>query len=335
MKKRLCSMLLCGLLLCLIFTACGAKDSETSTAAVSEEGAAYVAEDSGFANQEASAVADAAGGEVADGGFLPSETNPVGQQEGRKIIERLTIYAQTKEFDSLLEEIEQQISACGGYVESSSIFGDDYHSSRSREASYVIRIPAEQSGAFADYLSSRCTVTQKEVSTEDVTLNYIDTESRISALQSEKESLEALMKEAANLENVIQIQERLTEVIYEIESYQSQLRSYDNLIDYTTVSLYLSEVERTAVVEEQSIWQEIGQNISNNFEDIGYFLRGLFVGIASGLPYFLILAVIALVILVIVWLFRRHRRKHPRISPSGPEQYRQSAALPPDQQKTE
>ena len=105
-------------------------------------------------------------------------------------------------------------------------------------------------------------VTHREIRTEDVTLNYVDMESRIEALKIEKKSLEKLLGEAKNLTDLFSIQERLTEVIYEIESYESQLRTYDNLIDYTTVTIYISEVERTIAAENQSIWQEIGTNIS-------------------------------------------------------------------------
>ena len=61
-------------------------------------------------------------------------------------------------------------------------------------------------------------------------------------------------------------------MIYEIESYESQLRTYDNLIDYTTVTIYISEVERTIAAENQSIWQEIGTLILPTMPDIGALL---------------------------------------------------------------
>ena len=107
-------------------------------------------------------------------------------------------------------------------------------------------------------------------------------------------------------------------MIYEIESYESQLRTYDNLIDYTTVTIYISEVERTIAAENQSIWQEIGTNIANNAQDIGAFFTALFIWLASALPYLIILAVAAVIVIVIVKACQKRRKKRPTSRPPYP-----------------
>ena len=56
------------------------------------------------------------------------------------------------------------------------------------------------------------------------------------------------MEQATNLSDVLQIQNRLTDVIYQIESYESRLRTYDNLIDFTTIDLTIREVEVDGVI---------------------------------------------------------------------------------------
>ena len=58
------------------------------------------------------------------------------------------------------------------------------------------------------------------------------------------------MEQATNLSDVLQIQNRLTDVIYQIESYESRLRTYDNLIDFTTIDLTIREVEKDMVFNE-------------------------------------------------------------------------------------
>ena len=240
-----------------------------------------------------------------------NDSQSVTVENNRKIIEYLIFYVQTRDFDTLVNGISQQVSQCGGYVESSEIFGNDYQSTGNRNASLVIRVPSEKSDEFSNYVSDNSTVTQQEVRTEDVTLNYVDMESRVNALKIEKESLEKLLKEATELTDLFSIQERLTDVIYEIESYESQLRTYDNLIDYTTVTIYINEVERVIAPQDQSIWQEIGTNLSNNMQDIGAFFVALFVWLASALPYLAILAVIAVIVILIVKLCQKRRKKRP------------------------
>ena len=125
-------------------------------------------------------------------------------------------------------------------------------------------------------------------------------ESRVSALETEKAALEKLLADAEKLEDIITIQDRLTDVIYEIESYKSQLRTYDNLIDYTTIGIYVREVERVTIVEEQTVWEEIKTNLGDNIGDIGRGCVDVFVFVISNIPYILILGGIAAVVLVVV-----------------------------------
>ncbi len=64
-------------------------------------------------------------------------------------------------------------------------------------------------------------MTSQSESAEDVTLQYTDTESRIASLKNEQERLNALLEKADTLENIFKLEERLTEVRYELENYQS------------------------------------------------------------------------------------------------------------------
>ena len=140
----------------------------------------------------------------------------------------------------------------------------------------------------------------KEIDTEDITLTYVDMESRVSALTTEKETLEGLLKEAKSLSDVITIQDRLTDVIYEIESFKSKLRTYDNLIEFTTVTIRINEVEKVTIIEEQTMWEEIKTNLKNNFEDVKENLKDIFVGVISSTPYLIIFALYIVVVFFIV-----------------------------------
>ena len=286
---------------CFLLTSCSIGAAGSNVATEASASSAVAAEDS----------AEGAQGVGNDAQSVTVENN-------RKIIEYTTLHVQTRTFDTLLDDISQQIAQCGGYVESSEISGNDYRSSGNRYTALVVRVPSETSSEFSSYVSDNSTVTHREIRTEDVTLNYVDMESRIEALKIEKKSLEKLLGEAKNLTDLFSIQERLTEVIYEIESYESQLRTYDNLIDYTTVTIYISEVERTIAAENQSIWQEIGTNIANNTQDIGAFFTALFIWLASALPYLIVLAVAAVIVIVIVKACQKRRKKRPAARPPYP-----------------
>lgn len=214
----------------------------------------------------------------------------------RKIIEKTYLRVETKEFDTLLDKLEEELIKIGGYVENSTVSGNSYSHEGNRYANFVVRVPSDKSVGFTTFVSENSTVTNKEISTDDVTLSYVDMESRVSALQTEKAALEDLLAKAETLEDIITVQDRLTDVIYEIESYQSKLRVYDNLIEYTTISIQINEVERVTVVEEQTIWQEIGTNLKANFESVGHGIVRAFVLVVSSLPYLLIIAVVIILV---------------------------------------
>jgi len=220
----------------------------------------------------------------------------------RKIIQKVYLNAETKEFDMLLEKLNAEIERVGGYVESSSVAGNMY-----RYASFTIRVPSARTSEFTTFVSENSTVTSKEVETEDVTLSYVDMESRVSALQTEKETLERLLADAETMSDVITIQDRLTEVIYEIESYQSRLRTYDNLIEYTTITVWINEVDKVTVVEEQTIWEEIASNLKDNFKNIGHGMQRLFVFVLSNIPYIIMIAVV--VVLIVKFVFKKRKKQ--------------------------
>lgn len=247
--------------------------------------------------------------EDATGSVTGAESTDKKLAEGRKIIQNLELSLQTKEFLSLMEKLEKEIADLGGYVEESSTNGLDPDSYRYRSAHLVVRIPVEKSGSFDAFLSENSVVTSRRITTEDVTLQYVDMESRVKALNLEKEALEEILKKAESVEDIIKVRTQLTNVIHEIESYQSKLRTFDNLVDYCTVNIYVNEVERTAVVEKQSIWQKIGTNLVTGFENVGKAMVAIFVFLISAIPYFLPFAVIIALIIILIKVQTKKKKK--------------------------
>ncbi len=297
MKQKcfgLISLVLVFVLFAFSLSACGAKGLASDSI---EENKAEGMEEGSSSSSDA---------EILDPSF--SE----GAQE-RKIIERIGLTLQTKSFDSLLADIEDQVASLGGYVENAEIFGRKEESDEMRRATLTVRIPAEKSGGFSDFVSENAVVINRSVSTEDVTLKYVDTESRVMALKLEKAALEQLLKDGATVEEIISVREKLTDVIYQIESYESQLRAYDNLVDYTTVSLSIREVERTVVVEKQGVWQKIGTNMKENFIIVSEILVDGFVLLISSIPFLLLLAVFVVIFICMKRICKKQKNRKKQI----------------------
>ena len=243
-----------------------------------------------------------------------------GAKSNRKLIRTVHLNVETYDFASLTASIPGNVNALGGYIESSSV--DGIQSSYGRSASYTLRIPAAKADTFIASLGDDSNITHQEESMEDVTLQYVDINSRKGSLQVEYDRLEELLKDAEDIEELIYIENRLSEVRYEIESIESQLRSYDNLVDYTTIYLYVSEVYEYSEPEpvDNSVGTRISRGLKTAFENITDFLSGLLVVIVVAIPYLFVIAVFVVIIWLIVklimMLVRKHREKHPKQQPA-------------------
>ena len=227
----------------------------------------------------------------------------------RKIIETVELGVQTTKFEELLENTKNKIKELNGYVESSNISGREIGTYNNRWAEMKVKIPAKNSEYFKGFISESSVIIRESVTTEDITLKYVDIESRILALRSEQASLEKLLENAKSTSDIVTIRQQLTDVIYKIESYESQLRTFDNLVDYCTITLYIDEVERTTIVEDQSTWEEIGTNLSRNFEKVWDGIVALFIFFVSIIPYMIPFAIIGIIVLVIIKLCTKSRNK--------------------------
>lgn len=225
---------------------------------------------------------------------------------GRKLIRNAELGVETKSFDDFHTAVLQKTAVLQGYVESSETgaFGT------LRYEHLVLRIPADSLDVFLTNVAELGTVTSQETSVQDVTDRYIDVKSRLAALETEQETLLALMKKADKLTDILEIQDRLTEVRGTLESYKAQLQSLDSQIDYSTVTMTVNEVERITPQETKGFFAEVRQNLSENLYAIGQGLRSFAIWFLSSLPYILIwLLVIGAAVLVVVLVHRRRRKK--------------------------
>lgn len=250
---------------------------------------------SGYAMEE---TMDAAAADSGDG------DSGVEVQAGQKLIVTENLTVETENFDSFVESVNRKTTALGGYIESSEISGA--YEYESRNASFQIRIPAEKLPDFITVVDENGTVTYDSKTTEDVTLQYVDTQSHLNALKTEEETLLSLLEKAEKLSDVFEIQQELTEVRYQIESYESQLRVYDNQVDYSTVNLTVYEVSRETTVEKQGFWSEAGAQFLDSLYFVGQVLRGFALWFIGSLP---VLVVLAVIVAGIVFAVKKHRRK--------------------------
>ena len=235
-----------------------------------------------------------------DGG-LTGDTDSTVLPEGRKWIITVNMSAETEDLDALMEALNGKISGLGGYVEDQDSYnGSMYSSRRYRSASLTVRIPAERVDEFTEEMSGIANVVSTNLSREDITLSYVATESRVNALQTEEARLLELMEQAETMADLLEIESRLTDVRYELENRASQLRLYDNQVDYATIYLSIDEVQEYTPVEEPTVWERISGGFVSSVKGVGNGLLDLLVWVLAKSPYLVILGGVTVGVVVLV-----------------------------------
>ncbi len=299
--KKWNRLLVLLLLVCLV-TGCGAKSAKTESSMDMAPAEAPQA-----APMEEMIEMEAASEEVFDGemgGGAVTSTDGVDSvaNTSQKLIKTVGMSLETKEFDQLLENLKAQVEDMGGYIENSEISGNSYYSHNgNRYAWLTLRIPADRLNGFVTIVEDLGNVTSKRESVEDITLQYVDVASHKEALRIEQDRLMELLEQAESMEDIIAIESRLSEVRYELQSYESTLRTYDNKVNYSTVTMDIYEVEReTKVAEKRTFLEEIQYRLEDNFYDIGQDFRYFAIWFISSLPYMVIWALIIFVVIVVI-----------------------------------
>ena len=228
----------------------------------------------------------------------------------RKLIKTVDMTVETKEYDMLMTELKNQVSKLGGYIEHMDTYnGSSYSYYRSsRSASMTIRIPKDKLNEFVETVSGISNVVRRSDNVEDVTLSYVDMESRRNTLKTEQERLLALLAKAESIEDIITIEDRLSTVRYQLESMESKLRTIDNQVDYSTVYMNIDEVRELTPVEEQTPVERIGEGFVDSLHDIGDGAVEFAIWFIVNIPYFVIWAVIITVIVMIVRVCRKRSK---------------------------
>lgn len=263
------------------------------------------------ATEAGGSASDSASDSASNSASLEGIQTDTAAQKDHKLIYTYNYSVETKKFDSFMESIVSKTAQLGGYVESSETTGSS--SDESNRSAYVtLRIPANQMSALISMLDSESNVTYRRTNTEDVTLQYVDMKSHVEALRTEQKTLLRLIDKAENIEDVITLQSQLTEVRYEIESYESKLRIYDNMVDYSTMYLDISEVDRTTTVAsaKTGFFDELQSKFSDNLYAVGQGLRTFIIWLISSLPVLILLAAIVLIFIILYRKWKKHSKKH-------------------------
>ena len=257
--------------------------------------------------------AEFAGEAPAVPGAGPSVSNEVNVDpaKGRLLIRTVSMSTETKTIDKVKADVESQIRELGGYIENSSMSGTGKNRDL-RTIYYTIRIPADKLDSLISTVGNSCTVLSSSENTSDVTLEYVDTKARVESLRVEYDQLIKLLADAKDLDNILILQNRLTEVRYQIESAESRIRVLENQVQYATLNLQISEVLEETEIEEPHVityGERVGEQFKDMWEGTVEFFQNFLLGLIAAIPFLVFMGIVAVIIIVIVFAVRKKKMK--------------------------
>lgn len=234
-----------------------------------------------------------------------ADVNPADLSE--KKIRTVTMSLECKNMDSAEKELKERVKTQGGYIES-----EDYSALSDwndvKTMNFTIRIPKEKVDDFLDFLNGEGRIISKSENLEDVRLQYRDAKNHIKALETEQERILALMDKAETVDQLIALENRLTEIRYQLDSYHSEVLDYDNRVNFSTIYLDLRESINGKIHDagSYSFFDQVRDGFIRNL--IG--IRGFFATIALfSLVFIPQILLVILFILGIVFLNKKLNKR--------------------------
>lgn len=175
-----------------------------------------------------------------------------------KIIRNIYMDMEVKEIESGISDIKEKVKSYAGYIES---FEEGNLSMEDGKYAYFhVRIPTKDIETFITELKLLGNVIHSSENNQNITSTYYDTQGRKKSLEAERERVLALLEKAENIEDILAIESKLSDLTYQIEDYERSLKTYDNQVEYTSVQINISQV-----TDYTKNTQTIGERIADEF----------------------------------------------------------------------
>ena len=212
----------------------------------------------------------------------------------KKLILTAKMNVEIQNLDEMLENLNTVINKYGAYIQSST----SNTSGGSRQFDATIRIPSDKYEQFLEELKTNGNVSYYSEETKDVTDSYTDLEARIRSLKAQEEKVLEFYSKAESIDDLMAVESRLSDIRYEIDYLETQLKNYDLLISYSTLTLHVRETA-SYTQTSTSFGARLGRALKNGFHnfissvediiiDLAYDIYGIvFIVAILALAYFI------------------------------------------------
>lgn len=233
-----------------------------------------------------------------------------GTSQEAVVLRSASITLDSDQYDVDLSQVVDLLDEYGGWMEYQSVHGEalEKNPESGRYAYLRVRVPEDALDAFMATLNNIGRVTGSETVAEDVSSSYYDVQGRLSMYTAQRDKLTDLLAQAENMSDIIEIESRLSEVQYTIESLTGRLNNWDARAKSAVVSISINEIAREREYARKPLSQRLSDTFATSLLSIRAFLADMLVFLVMAAPYIVCVAGLAVVGYISYRTIKRKRR---------------------------
>ena len=253
-----------------------------------------------------------------------ANTNISYQTTERVVIKNANLSLVVQDPSDSMSYISQMAEEMGGFVVSANMYMQELESgTQVPRASITIRIPAERLNEALSRIKNQSDQDplSENISSQDVTSEYVDLQSRLRNLENTEAQLTEIMGSATKTEDVLAVYNQLVQVREQIEVIKGQIKYYEESAAMSAVS---TELIADEAVQPLTIggWQPQGvakSAIQALINSLKFLANALIWIVLFFVPVILVLYVIFFLPLSLLWRAWKRRRGQRNKAPATPE----------------
>lgn len=208
----------------------------------------------------------------------------------RLIIRKGSMNIETDNYDQSEKKISDAAKSFKGYLTNTS---SGMNEAGKKQGSVTARIPADNFDAFISEISKTGKVISQNISGNDVTEEYIDLEARQKTQRElERRLLELLDNKTAGLSDVVDVEQKLSNVRENIERTEAKMKYLKDKSAFSTLTVNLSEFPVTQTSSEGGFFYEIKNGFKKGIEGFSEKISSMIAFVIAFSPVIILLLLI-------------------------------------------
>ncbi|MGI8949366.1 MAG: DUF4349 domain-containing protein [Ornithinimicrobium sp.] len=309
-RRRSAVLALVAMILALLLGACSAADQASSAGGGSD----------GAGSEDEAALAEAADGEAGAVGAPGADVlrAQADAAPGRMIARDASVRLVVDDVTQAAGQVRAAAAAADGYVVSEEVTPGDADADGERDdggyAMFVLSVPSASLDQAVDRVGDLGTVVSSDMTSKDVTEQYVDTTARIETLQASVDRVRALLGEAGTVKDIVALERELSDREAELDALRAVQQSLEADVSRSslTVELHTDEAAVVAAAEDPSGFVA---GLQRGWSAFGAATATVLTGLGAVLPFAIALAVL---LLPVLW-WQRRRATHAGAARPGPD----------------